>query len=59
MPPPANYSFMELELLGLCVNISQSKHLHAKVDFSCTADHLLLTYIMKSKLNQLAQELKD
>ena len=44
-----NYLITELELLGLCVNISQLKHLHAKTDFDCIVDHLGLTYIMKIK----------
>ena len=48
-PESVNYSITELELLGLCVNISQFKHLIAKVGFECTADHLALNYIMKSK----------
>ena len=29
--------------------MSQFKHLLPKVDFECTADHIALTYIMKSK----------
>ena len=33
-----NWPVKELELLGLCVNISQFKHLLAKVDFDCTVD---------------------
>ena len=43
------YSITELELLGLCVNVTQFKHLCAKVDFICTVDHLAFTYMMKSK----------
>ena len=49
LPPAAlSYSMTELELLASCVNISQFKHLLAKVDFAFTVDHLALTYIMKS-----------
>ena len=40
---------MELDLLGLCVNFNQFKHLLVEVDFDCTVDHLTLTYIVKSK----------
>ena len=44
LPPAAvYYSIIELELLGLCVNISRFKYLFAKVDFDCTVDHLVLT----------------
>ena len=48
-PEAVNYSVIELELLGLCVNINQFKHLFTGVDFDCTVDNLALTYIMKSK----------
>ena len=44
-----NYSITELELLGICVNISQFKHILANVDFDYSVDHLAETYIMKSK----------
>ena len=51
LPPAAvNYSIRELELIGLCVNINQFKHLLAKVDFDCTVDHLALTYIISLKI---------
>ena len=34
--------------MGLCLNISQFKHLLAKVDFDFKVDHLALIYIIKS-----------
>ena len=41
LPPAAvNYSITEVELLGLCVNISQFKYQLAKVNIDCTVDHL-------------------
>ena len=58
----ANYSITELELLGLCVNISQFLHLLTKVDFDCTEDHFctvaLRPTLWKAKVNQSVQELK-
>ena len=54
-----HYLITKLELLGLCVNSSQFKHVLAKVDFDCAVDHLVLVYVMKEKLNQLVPELKD
>ena len=59
LPPAAvMYSTTDLELLGLCVNISQSKHLLAKLDLGCTIDHLTLTYIMKSKTEPASVRVK-
>ena len=58
-PPSAvNHSIAELELLGLCVNINQFKHLHAKVDFDHTVDHLALTYIKNSKTEPASARIK-
>ena len=53
-----NYSITELELLYFCVNISQFKHLLAKVDSDCTADNLAFTYIMKSKTEPVSARIK-
>ena len=51
LPPAAvNYFIMELELLGICVNINQFKHLLAKADLYCAVDNFALTYIVKSKM---------
>ena len=44
-----NYSITELGVLGLCVNISQFKHLLVKVNFDGTEDYLAFTYIMENK----------
>ena len=57
-PATANYSITELELLGLCVNISQFKHLLAKVDFNCMVDNLALTYIMGNKTETASTRIK-
>ena len=57
--PPTEVSYSITELLDLFVNSSPFKHLLAKVDFDCTVNHLALAYIMKVKLNQPVQELKD
>ena len=54
-----NYLIIEIVLLGLCVNKSPFKHLFLKVDFDSTVEDLAFTFIMKRKLNQLAQELKN
>ena len=53
-----NYSTTELELLGLCVNISQFKHILEKVDSDCTMYHLALTYIMESKTKPASARIK-
>ena len=44
-----NYSFMELELCGLAINIASFSHLLKRVDFDAIVDHLALTHIIKSK----------
>ena len=44
-----NYLITEMELLGLCINISEVKHLLAKVNSDCTVDHLALVYIKSTK----------
>ena len=54
-----NYSIAEVELLGLYVNITQFKQLPAKVDCDCTMDHLVLTYVMKSKTEPVCARIKD
>ena len=53
-----NYAIRVLELLSLCVNISQFKHVLANVDFDCTVDHLTLTYILKSKTEPVSAKIK-
>ena len=44
-----NYSFTELELCGLAINIASFPHLLKRVDFNAIIDHLSLTHIIKSK----------
>ena len=58
LPPAAAvyYLNIELEWLGLCVNMRQFKHLLQKVDFDYTVDNLALTYIMKSKTELINAE---
>ena len=53
-----NYLIRELELLGLCVIISQFKYFLAKTDFDCTVDHLPLTFIRKSKSEPASTRIK-
>ena len=44
-----NYSFTELELYGLAINIVNFAHLFKRVDFDAIVCHLALTHIIKSK----------
>ena len=51
MPEAAkNYSITELEMCGLAVNIAHFAHLLKMVDFDAVVDHLVITHIMKSKM---------
>ena len=59
--PAANYSTIELELLGLCANISQLNNLPAKVlevYFDCTVAHLAFTSIMKNEIELASARIK-
>ena len=38
-----------LELCSLAINIASFSHLLKRVDFDAIVDHLVLTYIIKSK----------
>ena len=60
MLPPrvGNYSFTEVELVGLYVNNSQLRHLLAILDFDSTMHHLALAYIMKSKIEPSSARIK-
>ena len=58
LPAAVNYSITELELLGLCVNISKFKQQLAKGDFDCTVDHLAIAYIMESKIKPASARIK-
>ena len=44
-----NYSFTELEMCGLAMNIATFLHLLKKVDFDAVVNHLAITHIMRSK----------
>ena len=41
-----------------CVDISQFKHLLAKLDFDCIVYHLVLTYILKGKSEPVIPRIK-
>ena len=45
-----SYSITELELCGLAINIASFSHLLKRVDFDAIVDHLVLTHIIKSKM---------
>ena len=40
----------ELELSGFAINIASFSHLLKRVDFDAIVDHLVLTHIIKSKM---------
>ena len=50
-----SYSITKLELCGLAINIASFSHLLKRVDFDAIVDHLALTHIIKSKMNQQLQ----
>ena len=59
MPEAAkNYSITELEMCGLAINITSFAHLLKKVDFDSVVDHLAITHIMKSKVEQVTTRIK-
>ena len=47
-----NNSTTELETCGLAINITSFVHLLKTVDTDAVVDHLAITHIMKSKVNQ-------
>ena len=53
-----NYSFTELELCGLAINIAGFSHLLKRVDFDAIVDHLALTHIIKSKAELATTRIK-
>ena len=53
-----NYSFTELELCGLAINIASFAHLLKRVDFDAIVDHLALTHIIKSKAEPATTRIK-
>ena len=59
MPKAArNYSFTELEMYGLAINIASFTHLLKRVDFDAVVDHLAITHIMKSKMEPATNRIK-
>ena len=53
-----NYSITELEMCGLAFNITSFAHLLKRVDFDSVVDHLALTHIMQSKVEQATKRIK-
>ena len=59
MPEAAkNYSFTELEMCGLAMNIATFSHLLKKVDFDAIVNHLAITHIMRSKVEPATTRIK-
>ena len=59
MPEAArNYSITELEMCGLAINIASFAHLLKRVDFDALVDHLVITDIMKSKMEPATNRIK-
>ena len=54
MPEAAkHYSITELEMCGLAINITSFAHLLKRVDFNDVVDLLVITHIMKSKMESV------
>ena len=53
-----SYSFTELEMCGLAINIARFAHLLKRVDFNAIVDHLALTHIIKSKAELTTTRMK-
>ena len=53
-----NYSITELEMCGLAINIASFVHLLRKVDFDAVVDHLVITQIMRSKVELATNRIK-
>ena len=53
-----SYSITELELCGLAINIASFSHLLKRVDFDAIVDHLVLTHIIKSKMEPAITRIK-
>ena len=53
-----SYSITELELCGLAINIANFSHLLKRVDFHAIVDHLVLTHIIKSKMEPATTRIK-
>ena len=53
-----NYSITELEMCGLAINIASFVHLLRKIDFDAVVDHLVIMYIMRSKVEPATTRIK-
>ena len=53
-----SYSITELELCGLAIYIANFSHLLKRVDFDAIVDHLVLTHIIKSKMEPVTTRVK-
>ena len=59
MPEAArNYSITELEMCSLAINIDSLAHLLKRVVFDAVVDHLVITHIMKSKMEPATNRIK-
>ena len=53
-----NYSITELEMCGLAINIASFAQLLRKVDFDAAVDHLMITQIMRRKVEPVTYRIK-
>ena len=53
-----NYSITELEMCGLAIYIASFVHLLRKVDFDAVVYHLVITQIMRSKVEPVTNRIK-
>ena len=53
-----NYSITELKMCGLAINIASFVYLLRKVDFDAVVDHLVITQIMRSKVELATHRIK-
>ena len=59
MPKAArNYSITELEMCSLAINIASFAYLLKRVDFDVVVDHLVITHIMKNKMEPATNRIK-
>ena len=53
-----SYSITELELCGMAIKIAHFSHLLKRVDFDAIVDHLVLTHMIKSKMELATTRIK-
>ena len=53
-----NYSVTELEMCSLAINIRSFAQLLKRVDFDAMVDHLVITHIMKSKIEPATNRIR-